>query len=230
MKITLQEAVYRARLFVNGGCNALTDATVLEICKALLAYAEMPPLMHVPGVLPASALTLVPGEVTFVPTPGGVVTVTPLRPCFEIPCSLLSDDGTCGACGKKWVPLEKPTAVDVLAAVARKLDLDAPLEPGPLAPTSDLPHPSSPLQSIQVCKCGAALPHDVPCSETTDPEAISTPTCSHCNDTHQMQLGERKVMCTHCPVPCGDCRMSGGLPGAYCNENPCRCSCHVGPG
>lgn len=50
-------------------------------------------------------------------------------------------------------------------------------------------------------------------------------TCTTCNDTHRMNLGERVVSCTHCPVPCEQCR-SGGL-GAYCEVTPCACPCHA---
>ena len=51
-----------------------------------------------------------------------------------------------------------------------------------------------------------------------------TPTCSTCNDTHRMQLGERSVMCTRCPLPCQDCRGRDRDP--YCATNPCKCACH----
>lgn len=50
------------------------------------------------------------------------------------------------------------------------------------------------------------------------------PVCSVCGDTHQMQLGDREVMCTHCPVPCAFCRAGGN--GPYCTTTPCRCHCH----
>ena len=48
-------------------------------------------------------------------------------------------------------------------------------------------------------------------------------TCRTCLDTHQMELDERVVPCTHCPLPCTLCR--GGL-SAYCKSTPCSCSCH----
>jgi len=53
-------------------------------------------------------------------------------------------------------------------------------------------------------------------------EAKSLTVCDTCDDTHMMVMSERgDVMCTRCPVPCGDCRS-----GAYCKETPCDCSCH----
>jgi hypothetical protein len=50
--------------------------------------------------------------------------------------------------------------------------------------------------------------------------------CLACNDTHLMWLAslERDVPCTHCPVPCHQCRLRG--IGAYCAKTPCVCSCH----
>ncbi len=37
-----------------------------------------------------------------------------------------------------------------------------------------------------------------------------------------MSLGDRFVMCTHCPTPCQSC----GDGGPFCEETPCDCSCH----
>lgn len=54
---------------------------------------------------------------------------------------------------------------------------------------------------------------------------ISAPTCSTCNDTHSMTQGDRDVMCTRCPVPCGLCRSKP--QGAYCATTPCTCPCHA---
>lgn len=48
--------------------------------------------------------------------------------------------------------------------------------------------------------------------------------CTTCEDTHWMQLGDRKVMCTHCPTPCDRCRGGGG---AFCVSTPCACACHT---
>lgn len=50
-------------------------------------------------------------------------------------------------------------------------------------------------------------------------------TCETCKDTHMMTLGDREVMCTHCPVPCQKCRAGGN--GAYCASTPCACTCHT---
>lgn len=54
-------------------------------------------------------------------------------------------------------------------------------------------------------------------------------TCTHCRDTHRMQLGDREVMCTHCPLPCSKCasRASNNPSGPYCKTTPCRCACHA---
>lgn len=54
------------------------------------------------------------------------------------------------------------------------------------------------------------------------------PVCTTCNDTHMMELGDREVMCTRCPVPCEQCRSRGpGLAGGpYCAATPCGCGCH----
>ena len=47
--------------------------------------------------------------------------------------------------------------------------------------------------------------------------------CFRCDDSHTMTLGERKVMCTACPVPCHVC----GAGGPFCTEGGnCGCSCH----
>jgi hypothetical protein len=57
---------------------------------------------------------------------------------------------------------------------------------------------------------------------------MAEPTCKACNDTHVMTItvgfDEREVMCTHCPVPCHECRAGGN--GAYCAITPCSCACH----
>lgn len=50
-------------------------------------------------------------------------------------------------------------------------------------------------------------------------------TCSTCNDTHRMSLGDREVLCTRCPTPCWDC----GKGGPFCLSTPCPCWCHRGP-
>lgn len=52
-----------------------------------------------------------------------------------------------------------------------------------------------------------------------------TPTCSTCNDTHVMPLGDREVMCTRCPRPCERCGN-----GPFCATTPCGCSCHAPAG
>lgn len=54
--------------------------------------------------------------------------------------------------------------------------------------------------------------------------AKHSPACSVCNDTHVMQVRERGVPCTACPVPCENCRANGS--GAYCREPSCDCGCH----
>jgi hypothetical protein len=43
-----------------------------------------------------------------------------------------------------------------------------------------------------------------------------------------MTLGDREVMCTHCPKPCEACRSRGpGVAGGpYCESTPCSCTCH----
>jgi hypothetical protein len=48
--------------------------------------------------------------------------------------------------------------------------------------------------------------------------------CLHCNDTHTMTLRDQRVPCTHCPLPCGKCRLRG--IGAFCARTPCNCDCH----
>lgn len=55
------------------------------------------------------------------------------------------------------------------------------------------------------------------------------PVCAVCRDTHLMQIRvdgkeTKTVMCTHCPVPCDACRLSG--KGPYCGKTPCACDCH----
>jgi hypothetical protein len=51
--------------------------------------------------------------------------------------------------------------------------------------------------------------------------------CARCKDTHLVYIEEndRRQMCTSCPTPCQECQ-SGGC-GAYCEETPCKCKCHV---
>ncbi len=49
-------------------------------------------------------------------------------------------------------------------------------------------------------------------------------TCTRCGDTHEMKLGNRKVPCTGCPVPCDKCR---GKLTAFCALTPCACPCHA---
>ncbi len=51
-----------------------------------------------------------------------------------------------------------------------------------------------------------------------------TVVCSTCSDTHSMSLGDRTVLCTHCPTPCQSCREGGN--GAFCATTPCACDCH----
>lgn len=68
-------------------------------------------------------------------------------------------------------------------------------------------------------------PADVEATHAAMQEAArATPSCTTCGDTHTMTLGDRDVMCTHCPVPCDHCR---DWPGAYCTTTPCPCRCHV---
>ena len=50
------------------------------------------------------------------------------------------------------------------------------------------------------------------------------PICDSCNDTHFMELEQGQVPCTHCPVPCPECRDRG--IGAFCQTTPCACGCH----
>ncbi|CAB4126916.1 hypothetical protein UFOVP75_44 [uncultured Caudovirales phage] len=50
------------------------------------------------------------------------------------------------------------------------------------------------------------------------------PVCSHCNDTHKMELHDATVMCTRCPIPCRKCQVGGN--GPYCTTTPCGCECH----
>lgn len=57
------------------------------------------------------------------------------------------------------------------------------------------------------------------------PHPCLGPVCTTCKDTHEMQLEDQKVMCTHCPTPCDDCRAGGN--GAYCTTTPCSCHCHA---
>ena len=49
--------------------------------------------------------------------------------------------------------------------------------------------------------------------------------CRTCQDTHEMSLGSRLVMCTFCPVPCVECARS---LSPYCEKTPCSCECHTG--
>ncbi len=64
------------------------------------------------------------------------------------------------------------------------------------------------------------------CAEAWNARHGGEPTCSTCNDTHRMGLGDREVMCTHCPLPCKSC---GGRPiGPFCVTTPCPCACHGG--
>ena len=55
--------------------------------------------------------------------------------------------------------------------------------------------------------------------------SVAVPTCKTCNDTHEMPLDDRMVMCTRCPVPCQSCRAGGN--GPFCETTPCVCACHV---
>jgi hypothetical protein len=59
---------------------------------------------------------------------------------------------------------------------------------------------------------------------------LATPVCDRCDDTHAMTLGDQRVACTGCPVPCEACRSRGrGVgPGAFCATTPCTCPCHIG--
>lgn len=51
--------------------------------------------------------------------------------------------------------------------------------------------------------------------------------CSGCGDTHRVDVDDRTVLCTRCPLPCEGCRdRAGGNPGAYCASAPCACPCH----
>lgn len=55
---------------------------------------------------------------------------------------------------------------------------------------------------------------------------LTKPVCTTCNDTHTMQLeNQGDVPCTHCPLPCQECRFEGY--GAYCQTLPCDCVCHA---
>ena len=57
-------------------------------------------------------------------------------------------------------------------------------------------------------------------------EKPSKPVCAVCEDTHVMHLeSQGDVMCTHCPVPCGQCRASRN--GPFCATTPCSCECHA---
>lgn len=55
----------------------------------------------------------------------------------------------------------------------------------------------------------------------------TTPTCTTCNDTHRMEIGDRTVLCTFCPLPCPKCA-SGNGKGAFCATARCECPCHAG--
>ena len=48
--------------------------------------------------------------------------------------------------------------------------------------------------------------------------------CSTCSDTHTMPA--TGFMCTHCPLPCMQCRCQ--VCNAYCASTPCTCACHLG--
>jgi hypothetical protein len=68
-----------------------------------------------------------------------------------------------------------------------------------------------------------------PCGHPSSPQPApeKEPVCATCRDTHRMSIGDREVMCTHCPVPCHLCRLNGN--GAYCASTPCACVCHRKP-
>lgn len=57
---------------------------------------------------------------------------------------------------------------------------------------------------------------------------VTEPVCKICKDTHIMHFEEtgQDRMCTHCPLPCQDCRQGG--TGPYCERTPCVCQCHRG--
>jgi hypothetical protein len=87
------------------------------------------------------------------------------------------------------------------------------------------------VEDLSVAEAIAAW-NDMPrCATCTMKEALCSCVvvehvpCTHCGDTHTMQLEDSSVMCTWCPVPCQNCR-AGGF-GAYCAETPCLCDCHV---
>lgn len=67
----------------------------------------------------------------------------------------------------------------------------------------------------------------VPCGNLRPPRPYL---CAVCKDTHLMDWVDdsgdsRKVLCTHCPLPCPDCREGG--TGPYCGATPCDCQCHT---
>jgi hypothetical protein len=72
---------------------------------------------------------------------------------------------------------------------------------------------------------GAAPSGSTP-SNSIQPEPPAPAKCPTCDDTHQMQLGERTVMCTRCPTPCEHCQAKP--QGPYCATTPCSCECHSG--
>jgi hypothetical protein len=52
---------------------------------------------------------------------------------------------------------------------------------------------------------------------------IKKPICQMCNDTHIMN--DRGWACTHCPIPCQECR-GDRTSRAFCENTPCNCFCH----
>jgi hypothetical protein len=74
--------------------------------------------------------------------------------------------------------------------------------------------------------CGGFAPRSPAVQPEQPPPTAPAPTCSTCDDTHAMSLGDRVVPCTRCPTPCRACQ---GI-GAYCALNPCPCSCHAAAG
>lgn len=52
-------------------------------------------------------------------------------------------------------------------------------------------------------------------------DILIKPVCEMCNDTHRIELKERMVLCTYCPLPCMEC-----IKGSYCTITPCNCHCH----
>lgn len=81
------------------------------------------------------------------------------------------------------------------------------------------------------CSCGFSCSNETQLSVhmTVATSVKPEPVCSHCNDSHSMDLDGRVVMCTRCPVPCEKCRQQRGGnagPGAFCETTPCSCKCH----